>query len=705
MARYNKRLYFDYYRDGHYILLEIWRKVETESGGRSTGRPPRPVDPSRPAYRIADLQGLRINLQGGTETVEAPILKTTCEVTVVDYPKMETSQGYDAKGDACTLQWSGWEDEFYTMDSTEFMARVYQDNVLRWSGYLTPDTWDEDLVYGGSITLTFRDNLGHLADFDFDARGDADGLVSVQNLVEGALRKIGSQMSLGELECELMATDGTESFPATEAYVSVLALKDKTWLEALEAVLESLGLVLRYDDNNTYQLMAIRQMPQTHKRNKGPRAVKDIIFLDQSGHRSKDPVFKTIEETVSFDVSDDASLGIPTADNFGTETQDVQFRVDPNEDAPQGFGGSGPVHMLTSGPWRTDGLSSTLAFNPFLYTRDSLLKAESLEQLLDNNLYVAANVVQDTEYSRYIKYIQHLGGQRGVLKLSFGQPVSVRSGKLNYPWRGLALKSVTYGVAYVYDEPQGEDRLIWLNPKGYWGTTGTEYHIKKEYEGNSYSGELKIPFDAKEMIPGNLTLFIWRVEYKVMPDMAGPADARAIYARITDFALECKDSDVLPESDKTTTIYNENANVKHTREPLFGTADVGGLATPMMMPNLIYSADHLPLTQWFWKDAEGIQKLSVINAKQILCYHCRAMSYITGTIADNTADDPRFDDLYQWNGQQLMLISGSLDLLTGFMESAALREFELYYNLWEEEDTRTFFILGGSKLGSDDKLE
>lgn len=707
MATYSKILFFDFYRDGHYVLLEIWRKGASQ----------------QEAYRIANLQGLCINLQGGAETVESPILKTTCEVSIVDYQNQEISFGTDAKGNPCKQQWGEWEDTFYTMDSTQFLAKVYQDDVLRWSGYLTPDTWDEDLVYAGSVTLTFRDNLGHLADLPFDAAGNEDGLISAREIVETALARIDCPMSLGSLECELMATDGDNHINAVDACFSVLAFAEKSWLEAVESVLESLGLVLRYNDNNTLLLMAIRQMPQTHKTDKAPRAVKDVMFLNRSGHRSKEPVFRSVEESVTFEVSRDASFGVPKADDFGPDdlqygdtSMDVEFYVAPNDESPAGFGGWGPVHMLVGEHWKTDSLIHSLAFNPYVYPIDPYFQNESLSQILDNNVYIAANVKeQGIILQRCVCYEQRLERQRGRFVLTFGHPISKYNWAIQgagqpdgyecigYPYHELNLKSITYAVKYVTDA--GSE--LFMTARGSW-QVGRQL-ITKEYEGNSYTETLEVAFDATEFSTGIVRLCIYDIQYKGQPGVAGSYNARSVYARVADFRFESIDSDLLPESDKTTTIYNEDANVKYTRNPEFGTADVPGLGSTRMMPNLIFSpyrnTGHLPLTQWYWKDAEETQKLSVISAKQILCYHCRAMSYLTGSIADATEKDPRFDDLYRWNNQKLMLISGSLNLLNGFMDSVALREYELYYNLWDEEDTRAFFVLGDSKLGSNDKLE
>ena len=97
---------------------------------------------------------------------------------------------------------NGFWEEFYTADATQWKVIIKERGAMSssydtiWGGYITPDSFSEDLVYRGSVSITARDNIGHMQDFPFDAEGDADGMISLYNLVESGWEKIQSPMML-----------------------------------------------------------------------------------------------------------------------------------------------------------------------------------------------------------------------------------------------------------------------------------------------------------------------------------------------------------------------------------------------------------------------------------------------------------------------------------------------------------------------------
>jgi hypothetical protein len=111
------------------------------------------------------LQGLRLVMQGDQADVDTPIVKTSLEMTFVDAPDLEEERkcGY-------------WE-EFYTSSATEYQVRLYKDGQIEWTGYVTPDSFSENLRYRGSVSIIARDNLGALQDYIFNAVSDSTGLI------------------------------------------------------------------------------------------------------------------------------------------------------------------------------------------------------------------------------------------------------------------------------------------------------------------------------------------------------------------------------------------------------------------------------------------------------------------------------------------------------------------------------------------------
>ena len=189
---------------GQRSRVEIWSKA--------------PVDATYPR-RIGDIRGLSLAINGN-EDVAAPVVKTILNLSMAD----TWDEPQVAAADA--VKHGVW-DEFYTPDSTAYLVKLYTRSegddswTHRWSGYITPDNWKEAINYRGDVGITARDNLGHLKDFTFDLSGDADGMVSVRDIITGALTRIAFPMDviLGDSpagdRATLQAADtGTELFDA-----------------------------------------------------------------------------------------------------------------------------------------------------------------------------------------------------------------------------------------------------------------------------------------------------------------------------------------------------------------------------------------------------------------------------------------------------------------------------------------------------------
>ena len=125
-------------------------------------------------------QALRLDIQGDTE-IDAPIVKTSLSMTFVDAPD---------HADARTKKCGNW-DEFYTSDATLWQVVVKAkeaqetDFTAIWGGYITPDSYTEVLQYRGSVTIVARDNIGHMADFPFDAEGNGEGMIRMYDVIAG----------------------------------------------------------------------------------------------------------------------------------------------------------------------------------------------------------------------------------------------------------------------------------------------------------------------------------------------------------------------------------------------------------------------------------------------------------------------------------------------------------------------------------------
>ena len=165
-----------------------------------------------------------ITLEGEGDEVYRPVIKSYLSINIIDKDQFDYTQ-------------------FFTSDAFGFRVFLLRNGSRLWSGYITPDSFGQDLQYRSTINLVARDNIGYLSEIDYDWF-DYD-FVSIEQLLTKAFDKIQAQFSLDN-RVNIFSGDK----PITDAYIQTLGLKDKTWLEVLEEVLSGCGLQLRYINDN-----------------------------------------------------------------------------------------------------------------------------------------------------------------------------------------------------------------------------------------------------------------------------------------------------------------------------------------------------------------------------------------------------------------------------------------------------------------------
>ena len=166
-------------------------------------------------------------------------------------------------------------------------------------------------------------------------------------------------------------------------------------------------------------------------------------------------------------------------------------------------------------------------------------------------------------------------------------------------------------------------------------------------------------------------------------------DAGRAYCKVSNLLVEQSEADSY-KYNKLTSIYDESYNLTITRESALGAGPL--MLSPKVITNGIYLPNSLysPARNWQWPDKEATS-LQALIAQQVLMYYSQPNSVITGTllaIAQN-GEVLDFNNLWQWRNKKLALISGQLDLTSGFIESAKLREYIEWSNLWPTEGVLT----------------
>ena len=159
------------------------------------------------------------------------------------------------------------------------------------------------------------------------------------------------------------------------------------------------------------------------------------------------------------------------------------------------------------------------------------------------------------------------------------------------------------------------------------------------------------------------------------------------YIRITDVQIMATADTpfVSAEKTKVTTSYNDQNNLLLKREPSYAPNPNLPLAPQIIVNNIMISEGELIVgaLNWVWRNGEEQLQLPVMIHQQLLCYYARPMNLLTGELICSDGEMPDFNSLWIWNDKEHILISGTLNILTGHMEGAALREFIRYENMWE----------------------
>jgi hypothetical protein len=602
------------------------------------------------AYEIGDVvAGLKLDIQGQTEDIDAPIVKTTLTLSLVDAPEKNGLQ-----------RWGDWE-EFYTPNSVEWKVVLLVKKVSEahfrpfWSGYVTPDSYMEQLQYHGVVSVVARDNIGHLQDFDFDAVGNTEGMITPRELITEAWSRIASPMSLEWYEDDRYPQ--CEGVPAVDAYMNVSAFEGKTWFEAVEETLYSLGLAMRWCGFNNVCVSSLRDLPLQSRTSMG---VLNVIApqFEAYGTRELVPAVREIEDVVTYDLPDEIEQPKVREEDFTGSTVSAIVKV-------KNIFGEVSDKSIAVWPIANEGptgwgnlIQETLFFNPFNYSNQLRNKSA-----IDEEMFLAVNTEPgEVWYGRTINC----------------QPMTVR---------------VEQGTMI---ERYGEDLL---DTYGYTvnslkaSVMLTQNGISYFYNGGSWvSGyqELTIPFEdgvavqelSFQNLYGSALLQFYIHSIDVTWSAGYPDDSKGVFLGLKSFSIAAPEYLSLREKNTVRTVYNEVNNVRMRRTPALGPAyDVAAL--PGFITNGIYVKEgdaYVPAPEWKWEDEEDAVQLGVLVHQQLLCYHSKPNNLLSGTILNADLYDIR--TLWTWKEKEHLLLSGTLDFLNGRIDGAVLREFRRYDDMW-----------------------
>lgn len=649
------------------------------------------------------LQGLRLSVQGDQADIDTPIVKTSLVMTFVDAPDLEENRkcGY-------------WE-EFYTSSATEYKVELYKDDAIEWSGYITPDSFAEDLQYRGSVSITARDNLGALQDFEYsDPSPDSTGMVSLYHLYTTAMDVIscpmqswtvpsGARSNLRAYETDIV----NDTIP--NVVFNHSAFVGKSWHDVIESVLYATGMVLRYVGGNKILLATIRDIPLYDKSYHWDVPIIDVRF-SAYGHRELTPAAKKMIDDVQFEINDNIADNSMPAEAYGEKGEYTAYI---------GINSTGqaeilqmPVFGTTGGAWSAPSVAQSLFLNPFAYPLKEGYSSKKFGDLRDENIvYIGADPYEEN-YNRKAIWTSELGAGKYKFTIPFNRPVGLydnntklgfsdtTSDIVNFMYRLYYINASGQGYAYVEEKGnagQGMGTYKWTEFADVNTLQIEDISITSEQRKQGFPYNVEFPeFEISE--PHRLVLEIHSLA-------AGNVDisrgvSKGAYFGVGPLSLRdlLQEETSIPQSLKTTTNYNKNNNILIHRDIKYGF-NMGQVSSPRTIQNGMYMEEtggwYKASDQWLFHTGDVPQPLSVLLHQQILAYYSKPNNLLTGELV---VDNPVFNALYRWKGKNHIITSGTLNVLSGRMENVTLREFARYDSMWEtwaEQDALKVDYVGG----------
>jgi hypothetical protein len=363
------------------------------------------------------------------------------------------------------------------------------------------------------------------------------------------------------------------------------------------------------------------------------------------------PAVKRIEESVEYNLERHLFPKLPLS-VFTGETE--KYFVTGNTYEARGIAWF--INKKTSGEgWCSP--AGPMFFNPQAYP---FYKDDSDAQynFLVCNTYEGKGTVG--QY-RYAEYSRNIASENILFSIKFGHPYGFNIN--DELVLGSMLKSVTVAVII---EQSGISQ--YLQNDGTWGTTAVAHVLPAE------NTSLMIPasaFNGKLM----LKIQIHHIETE--------AEAKSSAEYIPIYSAEITQDISMLERNTVNTNYQSSNNVVVSRDPEFGPA-YNSVALPELIKNGIFYREGgviVPAKKWAFGRA-GDQQMAVYNHLQLLAYYAKPNNLISGTIVNG--DVTRVACIYDWHGAEHLLVSGTFNLLNGHIESAVLREFTRYEDMWSD---------------------
>ncbi len=582
-------------------------------------------------------------------SITDPIGKSVCSFSIIDTGQIN------------------YED-FFTPDATAFKVVVSTKvgegaYVTRWSGFITPDFFAENLTYRTPISISARDNIGYLADVDFDLTART---ITVRELITSAFARISDDYPMSLVFATQKQT--AEGVLAIDATISTALLREMTWYEALEAVLHDLGLQMRWVDNNAIAVIDVSQIPEYY-------ATQGFNFIGASGYREILPAWRELGQNQDFGLRENFFEGEITPQNMtfareqviqangpifnGLYSTTIRYYTPNNWDRAGEMYTINPADFFNGGQYKGriffTGIQSNIvnySMN-FMSWRQPILQS-NWPMLVKFNAYNAI-MAPDPTFGSSLQNLVLYADSEDRYQLGLKVNVLLHSG------------SKTYILRQNWEELNGSEH------------TAIEFILSElTHNGTPQEEELSIEINS---IPhdGELELRIYGffLNPKYDENIAiAEGTAIKMVSYISDVAYTY-DTNAIPTGQDSGVTINEQHNVKSTDDYTFGQVPYrsGGINA---FAGGLFKEDGNELIG-FQRNAEGENyNLLELVGREVIHFNKKNYNKLSGTIMNLDKEPLMFNKLFVREGKTYAPFAYSLNVISNQMNITTMQEVEPY---------------------------
>lgn len=596
-----------------------------------------------------EANSLTIALENLGETT-SPIGKSVCSFAIIDTDQINY-------------------DNFFTPDATALKVIVSTkvgngSYVTRWSGYVTPDFFAENLSYRTPISISARDNIGYLNDVDFDL---VQSTITVREFILAAFAKIAADYPMGiEFVTQKQTAEGVLAIDAT---ISTILLREMSWGKALETICHDLGLQLRWVDNNTIAVLDLSQIPEYY-------ATQGFNFVGASGYREIAPAWRQLSQSQDYGLRENFFEGEINSNNI-TYAKDEVLRA--NLPVFQGSNTT-TIRYYTPNNWSKAGEMYTI--NPAdFFNGEDLYKGRMFYTGIQSNI---------------VNYpLNYMSWRQPILQSNWPMLIKFKA------YNAIMAPDSTFGTTLqnltLY--PDSEDRYqlgVKVNVLLHSGTT--TYILRQDWEvlsgnentaiefilpelthnGTPQEKELSIDIDT---IPydGDLELRIYGFFLNPKYDR-NIAVEEGLAIKMVSYISEVSytyDTNAIPTGQDSGVTVNELHNIKSSNDCTFGQVPYrsGGINA---FAGGLYKADGNELVG-FQRNAEGSNyNLLELVGRELIHFNKSNYNRLSGTIKNLNKEPLMFNRLFVREGKKYYPYNCSLNVISNEMNITAMQEVEPY---------------------------